>query len=73
MNKPHMKLSIVCDGRSNADILIRQNRFTGSVQRHDGKFVSLVIIGILDLIHRPYSKNKKEYNVSETGSVSILR
>jgi hypothetical protein len=27
----------------------------------------------LDFVHRPYSKTTREHNVSETGSVSVLR
>jgi hypothetical protein len=35
--------------------------------------ITLRITGFLDFVHRPVFKNTRKRNVSETGSVSILR
>jgi hypothetical protein len=52
--------------------IIRPYRISHEIRWHQNSYFSLRITGFMNFVHSPI-KNKKEFNVSETRSISVFR
>jgi hypothetical protein len=58
----------------NVEIIATSNIYEVFVGVHFVSEVPIGITGFLDFVHRPaFKKNTKERNISDTGSISVLR